>query len=55
VAPTLGSGRAFDTGNVTLVRAAAAELPTINLDDALRICLVLRVDPPATSARLSAS
>ena len=27
--------RALDTGNLTLVRAAAAELPTINLEDAL--------------------
>jgi hypothetical protein len=34
--------RALETGNVTLVRAAAAELPTINLDDALRVCLLLR-------------
>jgi hypothetical protein len=38
---------ALDTGNITLVRAAAAELPTVNLDDALRICLLLRdADPP---------
>jgi hypothetical protein len=37
--------RALDTGNLTLVRAAAAELPTINLGDALRICLLLRADP----------
>jgi hypothetical protein len=36
--------RALDTGNFTLVRAAAAELATINLDDALRICLLLRAD-----------
>jgi hypothetical protein len=34
--------RALETGNLTLVRAAAAELPTINLDDALRVCLLLR-------------
>ena len=33
--------RALETGNVT-VRAAAAELPSINLDDALRVCLLLR-------------
>jgi hypothetical protein len=26
--------RALETGNLTIVRAAAAELPTINLDDA---------------------
>ena len=38
--------RALDTGNLTLVRAAAAELPTINLDDTLRIRLPLRADPP---------
>ena len=34
--------RALETGNLTLVRAAAAELPSINLDDALRVCLLLR-------------
>jgi hypothetical protein len=45
--------RALDTGNLTLVGAAAAELRTINLDDALRICLLLRADPPATRGRLS--
>ena len=31
-----------DTGNEALVTAAALELPRIALDDALRICLVLR-------------
>jgi hypothetical protein len=34
--------RAIDTGNELLVLAAARELPQIALDDALRICLVLR-------------
>lgn len=34
--------RALDTGNEALVTAAALELPRIALDDALRICLVLR-------------
>jgi hypothetical protein len=34
--------RALETGNLTLVRAAASELPRINLDDALRVCLLLR-------------
>ena len=34
--------RALETGNLTLVRAAAAELPRITLDDALRVCLLLR-------------
>jgi hypothetical protein len=37
--------RALDTGNLTLVRAAGAELPAINLDDALRISLLLRAEP----------
>lgn len=34
--------RAIETGNRQLVIAAARELPQIALDDALRICLVLR-------------
>jgi hypothetical protein len=34
--------RALATGNPALVTAAALELPRIGLDDALRICLVLR-------------
>jgi hypothetical protein len=34
--------RALATGNVALVTATALELPRIALDDALRICLVLR-------------
>ena len=34
--------RALQTGNAALVTAAALELPRIALDDALRICLVLR-------------
>jgi len=46
--------RALDTGNLTLVRAAAAELPRINLVDALRICVLLRAaDPTASSVPLS--
>jgi hypothetical protein len=40
--------RALDTGNVLLIRAAAAELPTPPpLDDALRVCLLLRQGEPA--------
>jgi len=39
--------RALDSGNLTLVRAAAAELPTINLDDALRVCAMLRAADPS--------
>ena len=38
--------RALDTGNELLVLTAARELPQIALDDALRICLVLRDGDP---------
>jgi hypothetical protein len=38
--------RALETGNEMLVTAAARELPKIALDDALRICLVLRGADP---------
>lgn len=34
--------RALATGNELLVLAAARELPRIGLEDALRVCLVLR-------------
>ncbi len=34
--------RALETGNEALVTATALELPRVALDDALRICLVLR-------------
>jgi hypothetical protein len=37
--------RALKTDNPTVVLSAAAELASINLDDALRICAVLRNDP----------
>ena len=38
--------RALSTGNLFLVRAAARELPTVGLDDALAVCvLVARQDP----------
>lgn len=33
--------RALATGNPLLVRAAAAEMPSVGLEDALAICLVL--------------
>src|ERR1700691_4488736 len=39
--------RALDTGNELLVLNAARELPQIALEDALRICLVLRDGDPA--------
>jgi hypothetical protein len=38
--------RALRTGNPTLVRAAAAELGCVGLEDALRICLVLAAAEP---------
>ena len=38
--------RALQTGNELLVLATARELPRIALDDALRICLVLRDGDP---------
>lgn len=43
--------RALETGNETLVIAAARELPQIALDDALRICLVLRAGDPVRYER----
>src|ERR687886_3083990 len=43
--------RALAPGNLTLVRAAAAELPSINLDDALRVCLLLRTADAALYER----
>jgi hypothetical protein len=43
--------RALETGNATLVTAAATELPQIALDDALRICLVFRDGDPARYER----
>jgi hypothetical protein len=38
--------RSLETGNPHLVLAAARELPQVALDDALRICLVLRDGDP---------
>ena len=38
--------RALRTGNPTLVRAAAAELGRVELDDALRVCNVLAAAEP---------
>jgi hypothetical protein len=43
--------RALETGNEAVVTAAALELPRIALDDALRICLVLRGGDPARYER----
>jgi hypothetical protein len=40
--------RAVGTGNPHLVRSAAAELPHVDLEDALAVCLVfLRAEPQA--------
>ena len=39
--------RALRTGDPLLVRAAAAEMPRVGLDDALAICLVLLDTEPA--------
>ena len=38
--------RALEQGNLQLVRAAAGELPTIRLDDALAVCLLIRDRDP---------
>lgn len=38
--------RALRTGNGLVVRLAAAELPGVHLENALRICLVLAVSEP---------
>ncbi len=38
--------RALESGNLTVIRAAAAELPAINLEDALSICLLLGEQEP---------
>lgn len=38
--------RALTTGNLLLVRAAAAELPRVELADALRVCLLIQRGDP---------
>jgi hypothetical protein len=43
--------RALNTGSEAIVLAAARELPQIALDDALRICLVLRGGDPVRYER----
>lgn len=43
--------RALSTGNVTLISAAAAELPRITLADALRICRAVSERDPAAFER----
>jgi hypothetical protein len=43
--------RALETENAALVTTAALELPRVALDDALRICLVLRGGDPVRYER----
>ncbi len=43
--------RALDSGSLTLIRSAAAELPQISLEDALEICLAVRRSEPETYER----
>jgi hypothetical protein len=38
--------RALRTGNLKIIRSAAADLPTIRLDDALQVCVLLRDREP---------
>lgn len=38
--------RALATKNLLIIRAAASELPQINLDDALTVCVLLRDREP---------
>ena len=38
--------RALATGNLNVIRAAAAELPAVRLDDALEVCVLLRDREP---------
>ena len=38
--------RSLGTGNLHLVRAAAAELPTVRLDDALDVCALMAAQEP---------
>ena len=43
--------RALDSGNLTIIRAAAAELPAINLEDALRVALLVCDHEPENAER----
>jgi hypothetical protein len=38
--------RALKTGNLNLIRAAAAELPRVDLADALAVCMAIRQAEP---------
>lgn len=43
--------RALATGNLAVVRAAAAELPQVDLGDALEVCVLMADAEPATYDR----
>jgi hypothetical protein len=43
--------RALSTGNLALVRAAARELPRVDLGDALAVCVLLADQEPARFER----
>jgi hypothetical protein len=43
--------RALATGNLTIIRAAAAELPRIEKGDALAICMAIRAAEPENFER----
>jgi hypothetical protein len=44
--PYAGFRRALATGNLTIIRAAAAELPRVDLGDALTVCVAIRDAEP---------
>ena len=43
--------RALRTGNLNIIRAAAAELPRVDLGDALSVCMAIRDAEPARFER----
>lgn len=43
--------RALSTGNMHIIRAAAAELPIVNLGDALSVCVAIARAEPARFER----
>lgn len=43
--------RALATGNLAIIRAAATEVPRVNLSDALKVCRAIRSDEPASFER----
>ena len=43
--------RALKTGNLAVIRKAAAELPRVNLVDALAVCVAIREAEPGTFDR----